>query len=367
MRNHKIWRSGVGFAALGCCAAATMFHSVVMWSELDGQKPLGYLLYSNGVRYALWTLALPLLVKCVKRFPVPHGDGLRNSAVLLLIVLGLAPLVSLTWPVLIYSTWFPYQIAFPTLSSFVAAYFVKSVQKDLLICVVLIIVLQGSRVWQDLQAARTRATELERQLAVSRLDALRMQLHPHFLFNSLHTIASLIGDQPGTARRMVVALGDFLRLTLKDGSGPVRSLAEELEFTDLYMGIEKLRLGERLTLDYDIDPEATKAEVPQLLLQPLFENAVRHGASRLTGTCRITFRAQRENGRLNLSLENDGPKISAPLDASQNGVGLTNTTARLRLHYGENFTLHYTDQSQGGARVDVSFPYRRTGRVQEIS
>jgi two-component system, LytTR family, sensor kinase len=367
MRNQKIWRSGVAFAALACCAAATMFHSVVMWSELDGQKPLGYLLYSNGVRYALWTLAVPLLVKCVKRFPVPHGDGLRNGAFLLLIVLGLVPLVSLTWPVLIYSTWFPYRSSFPTFSSFVAAYFVKSVQKDLLICVVLIIVLQGSRVWRDLQAARTRATELERQLAVSRLDALRMQLHPHFLFNSLHTIASLIGDQPGTARRMVVALGDFLRLTLKDGSGPVRSLAEELEFTDLYMSMEKLRLGERLTLDYDIEPEATKAEVPQLLLQPLFENAVRHGASRLTGTCKIAFRAHRENGRLRLSLENDGPEVAAVADTSNKGVGLTNTTARLRLHYGENFTLQYTDRSQGGARVEVSLPYRPAGRAQEIS
>ena len=366
MRNHKIWRSGVGFAVLGW-AAATLFHSVVVWSELDGQKPLGFLLYSKGVHYALWTLALPLLVKCAKRFPVPHGDGLRNGTVLSLIVLGLAPLVSLTWPAIIYSTWFPYRSSFPTLSSFVATYFVKSVQGDLLICVALVIVLQGWRVWQDLQAARTRATELERQLAVSRLDALRMQLHPHFLFNALHTIASLIGDQPGTARRMVVALGDFLRLTLKDGSAPVRSLAEELEFTDLYMGIEKLRLGERLTLDYDIEPEATKAEVPQLLLQPLFENAVRHGASRVNGTCKIAFRAHRENGTLRLSLENDGLEIAAPANASKNGVGLTNTTARLRLHYGENFTIQYTERSRGGARVEVSLPYRRAGRVQEIT
>jgi two-component system, LytTR family, sensor kinase len=366
MKNHKTGCSGVGFAVLGW-AAATMFHSVVAWSGFDGQKPLAYMLYASGVRYALWTLTLPLLAKCVKRFPVPHGDGVRNGAVLLLIVLGLAPLVSLTWPATIYSTWFPYRSVFPTLSSFVATYFVKSVQGDLLICVALIIVLQGWRVWQDLQAARTRATELERQLAVSRLDALRMQLHPHFLFNSLHTIASLIGDQPGTARRMVVALGDFLRLTLKDGNGPVRSLAEELEFTDLYMGIEKLRLGERLTLDYDIEPEATKAEVPQLLLQPLFENAVRHGASRLTGTCKIAFRAHRENGTLRLSLENDGPEISAAANAHRNGVGLANTTARLRLHYGEDFTLQYNGRSQGGARVDVSLPYRRGGQVQEIS
>jgi LytS/YehU family sensor histidine kinase len=249
----------------------------------------------------------------------------------------------------------------------VAAYFFKFVQKDLLICVVLVAVLQGWRVWQDLQAARTRAAELERQLAVSRLDALRMQLHPHFLFNSLHAIASLIGEQPGIARRMVVALGDFLRLTLKDGSGPVRSLAEELEFTDLFMRIEKLRLGERLTVDYDIESEATKAEVPQLLLQPLFENAVRHGAARVTGSCKITFRAHRENGTLNLSLENDGPEIGATRDASTNGVGLSNTTARLRLHYGESFTLHYRDRPHGGARVEVSLPYQRAGRGREMT
>jgi two-component system, LytTR family, sensor kinase len=364
MSNQKSWRPGVGFAVLGW-AAVTIVHSVVAWSEFGGHKPLVYVLYANAVRYALWTLALPLLVKCVSRFPVPHGDGLRNGTVLLLILLGLAPLVSLTWPAIVYSTWFPYRSSFPTLSAFVVAYFVKSVQMDLLICAALVAGLQGSRVWQDLQAARTRATELERQLAVSRLDALRMQLHPHFLFNSLHTIASLIGDEPGTARRMVVALGDFLRLTLRDGSGPVRTLAEELEFTDLYMAIEKLRLGERLMLDYDIEPEATKAQVPQLLLQPLFENAVRHGASRVSGTCKIAFRAHREDGRLNLSLENDGPQISAPAQPFKNGVGLTNTTARLRLHYGESFTLQYTDRSQGGARVDVSLPYRRVGREEE--
>ena len=111
IRNHKAWRSGIGFAVLGW-AAATMFHSVVAWSELDGQKPLEYLLYASAVRYALWTLALPLLVKSVKRFPVPHGDWPRNGTMLLLIVLGLVPLVSLTWPVIIYSTWFPYRSLF---------------------------------------------------------------------------------------------------------------------------------------------------------------------------------------------------------------------------------------------------------------
>ena len=366
MRKHQTWRSGVGLAVVGW-AAATLFHSVVAWSEFGGQKPLLYILYASGVRYGVWTLALPLLINCVKRFPVPHGDGLRNGIALSLSALTLAPLVSLIWPAIIYATWFPYRSLFPTLSSFAAAYFVKSVQGDLFICLALVIVLQGWRAWRDLQAARTRATELERELAVSRLDALRMQLHPHFLFNSLHTLASLIGDQPGKARHMVVALGDFLRLTLKDGSGPIRSLAAELEFTDLFMRIEKLRLGERLVLDYDIEPEATKAEVPQLLLQPLFENAVRHGASRLTGTCKIAFRAHRENGTLHLSLENDGPESPILVNGSKKGVGLTNTTARLRLHYGENFKFRYTERSRGGARVELSLPYCHASRSPEIS
>jgi two-component system, LytTR family, sensor kinase len=353
------------FAVLGW-ALATLIHSVIAWIELDGQKPLLFLLYSNGVRYGFWTLALPLLVRCIKRFPVPHTDGLRNVGILVLLVLGIVPLASIVSPAIVYATWFPYGAVFPTFSSFLAVYFLKFAQGNLLICAVLIVLLQGWRVWQDLQAARTRATELERQLAVSRLDALRMQLHPHFLFNSLHTIASLIGDQPGIARRMVIALGDFLRLTLRDGNGPVRSLGEELEFADLYMRIEKLRLGERVTLDYDIEAEATKAEIPQLLLQPLFENAVRHGASRVTGICRISFRAHRENGTLNLSLENDGPQSALPRHACNHGVGLTNTTARMRLYYGKHFTFAYKERPQGGARIDMSLPYRRAGKTQEI-
>jgi LytS/YehU family sensor histidine kinase len=106
---------------------------------------------------------------------------------------------------------------------------------------------------------------------------------------------------------MVIALGELLRLTLEDTGQLVRSLAEELEFADLYLGIEKLRLGDRLVINYDIEPEATRAEVPQLLLQPLFENAVRHGAARITGVCEIRFRAYQEREWLRLMISNDGP------------------------------------------------------------
>jgi LytS/YehU family sensor histidine kinase len=231
---------------------------------------------------------------------------------------------------------------------------------------VLVVALEGWRIWLDFQAERTRATELERQLAVARLDALRMQLHPHFLFNTLHTIAGLIVEQPPTARRMVVALGDLLRLTLKDTGVSVRSLAEELEFADLYLGIEKLRLGDRLMLGYDIEPEATSAEVPQLLLQPLFENAVRHGAARTVDACEVRFRAHRQGHELHLTLYNDGPVRSPGSGSPPFGVGLANTMARLRLYYKDQFQFRYTDRPQGGVQIDLTIPYKRAdnGRMR---
>ncbi len=139
---------------------------------------------------------------------------------------------------------------------------------EILIGIVLMTALEAWEVLKDLQAERMRSMDLERQLAVSRLEALRMQLHPHFLFNTLHAVAGLTIEDPPTARRMVIALGDLLRNTLKHSGGRMRTLAEELEYSDLYLGIEKLRLGDRLALNYEIEPSAARALVPQFLLQP---------------------------------------------------------------------------------------------------
>lgn len=178
--------------------------------------------------------------------------------------------------------------------------------------------------------------------------------------DTLHTITGLIVEQPPAARRMVIALGELLRLTLEDTGRPLRSLAEELEFADLYLGIEKLQLGERLSIDYDIEPEATRAEVPQLLLQPLFENAVRHGAARITGLCEIRFRAYREGEWLRVVISNDGPLHNLASIFSRSGVGLTNTKDRLRLQYRDSFSFQYTERPQGGVQIDISIPYKNT-------
>ncbi|MPZ21888.1 MAG: hypothetical protein GEV06_29055, partial [Luteitalea sp.] len=201
---------------------------------------------------------LPLLMRYVRRFPLNQGSWPRQTARLLAVAAIVSLIVSVVQMAIVYWTYFPYRDTVPTLGTAIGHGYINFVG-EFLLGVGLLMGLQAWHVLNDFRAERTRALQLERELAVSRLDALRTQLHPHFLFNSLHTIAGLIGEEPSTARRMVIALGDLLRLTLQDAPRGVRSLAEELAFIDLYMDVIKFRLGDRLVLAYDIEPDVTRA------------------------------------------------------------------------------------------------------------
>jgi len=344
---------------LGWAGASVFFTAVLEISEL-GQKPLGYALYSNAVHFALWALALPLFTWCVRRFPLKAPKRIRNAGILLILIAVLAMLVDFTHWAIVYPTYFPYRSSLPTFQIMMRSDLFWFLPNEILIGIVLVTAIEGWQVLKDLQAERMRAVALERQLAVSRLEAIRMQLHPHFLFNTLHTIAGLTVEDPGTARRMVIALGDLLRSTLKDTGNRVRTLAEELEYSDLYLGIEKLRLGDRVLLNYEIEPAATRAMVPQFLLQPLFENAIRHGASQMTGPCEICFCASCKSKTLNIMIRNDGPNCasSAP---PRFGLGLTNTIDRLQIHYGDGHTFLYSDRREGGVQIEISIPYSEAG------
>lgn len=347
--------------------ATVSFAALLELSEL-GRKPIGFALYSSAVHFALWAFTLPLLAKCIQHFPL-KPRRLRNSAIRLILVAVLAFLIMFVHWAIIFSTYFPERASSPTLLGLLKSGLSRFLPTEVLIGIVLVAVMEAWQVLLALQTERMRAMELERQLAVSQLEALRMQLHPHFLFNTLHAIAGLIVEQPPSARRMVVALGELLRLTLDYPGRPMRSLAEELEFADLYLGIEKQRLGDRLLINYEIEPEATRAEVPQLLLQPLFENAVRHGAARITGSCEIRFSARRDGERLRLMISNDGPVITRGSTTSRSGVGLSNTKGRLRLHYKDSFTFQYRERPQGGVQIDISIPYKSSEekKIDEVA
>ncbi len=341
----------------GTCA---FFTAVLEVSEF-GHKPLGFALYSNAVHFAFWGLTLPLLERCIRLFPLKRPNRIRNGAICLGLVALLAPAVSIAHWGVVFLTWFPYRSYDPTFSAVFQHEVFGFLPNQILIGIVLATVLEAWEVLKDLQAERVRSMELERQLAVSRLEALRMQLHPHFLFNTLHAVASLTVEDPPTARRMVIALGDLLRSTLKDAGGPMRPLAEELEYSDLYLGIERLRLGARLVLNYDIEPSATRALVPQFLLQPLFENAIRHGVSHQTGPCEVRFSAVRKLDALEIKIRNAGPKRDVSQGPPRFGVGLTNTVDRLRIHYENRHTFTYTDRPEGGVQIEISIPYTVPG------
>jgi signal transduction histidine kinase len=198
---------------------------------------------------------------------------------------------------------------------------------------------------------RARSTALEADLTRARLDALRSQLRPHFLFNTLNAISVLTAEDADKARHMVVRLGSLLRRSLDEEHHEV-PLHRELAFLNEYLDIQRMRFGDRLSVTLAIDPEVVNARVPVLLLQPIVENAIKHGASDDNGTATIFVRAARDNGSLCLTVEDRGP---GPGNAPE-GVGLRNTRQRLRTLYGDA-TLDLRHADGPGARVDIRMPY----------
>jgi two-component system, LytTR family, sensor kinase len=204
-----------------------------------------------------------------------------------------------------------------------------------------------------------QGAQLKEQLARARLQALQMQLHPHFLFNTLHTIGTLVEDEPRLARRMITQLGDFLRLTLEDDVVEMVPLGREMEFARAYLSIEELRFQGRLQASYSLASETTVASVPYLILQPLIENAIRHGLAPRAGPLRLELRAERHDGRLRIEVRDDGGKIASTHDGD-NGVGLANTRARLAQLYGPAGRLTLTVDGSGDTVAAVEIPFATT-------
>lgn len=208
-----------------------------------------------------------------------------------------------------------------------------------------------------------KTSRLETQLKQAELDALKMQLHPHFLFNTLNAIAILMKEDIDRAEQMLLRLGELLRITL-DSAGVQRvTLAQELSFLDRYLEIEKIRFEDRLRVHMDIASETLDAIVPNLLLQPLVENAIKHGVSARASAGRIAIRSRLVGDMLELNVTDDGPGLS-PVDRERlpsNGIGLTNTVRRLEQRYGDDFRFELNDAPGGGLSVVIVIPYESEG------
>lgn len=204
-----------------------------------------------------------------------------------------------------------------------------------------------------------RTTQLEIQLAHAQLAALRMQLQPHFLFNTLHAISELIHENPAAAERMIVRLSDFFRLTLDTSAAAEVSLRQEIDFLQRYLEIEQVRFEDRLEVNFEVDPVTLDAAVPNFLLQPLVENALRHGlAHRLEGAL-LRIECRRADGRLTMTVTDNGP---GPQEKEFHpGYGLGITQQRLQRLYGEDHRLELRSPASGGCEVEIEIPWRRFG------
>jgi signal transduction histidine kinase len=216
----------------------------------------------------------------------------------------------------------------------------------------------GLYYYRKYQAGELQASQLETELAHAQLQMLRMQVQPHFLFNTLNAISALLHQDVELADRMLAHLGELLRQTLKNPGGQEVSLGQELDFLHSYLEIEQARLGPRLSVRLDIDPATVDASVPSFLLQPLVENAIRHGVAPRPGTGRVEIRSWREEGRLRLEVSDTGPGLpEEPLKGLKEGVGLSNTRARLHHLYGNAHALELHNGPHGGLAVAVSIPF----------
>ncbi|MGH8219000.1 MAG: sensor histidine kinase [Steroidobacteraceae bacterium] len=204
---------------------------------------------------------------------------------------------------------------------------------------------------------KAQAAQLQAQLADARLTALRTQLNPHFLFNTLNAISALVERDPRGVRRMIARLSELLRTSLDEADEPEVPLNRELTFIDRYLEVMQIRFQGRLHVRMHADPEASAALIPNLILQPLVENAVKHGVSKMVGAGRIEIRARREGERLVLTVQDNGPGFANGRPPSSEGVGLRNTRARLAQLYGAEQSLALRVAADGGFIAEVSLPY----------
>jgi two-component system LytT family sensor kinase len=204
---------------------------------------------------------------------------------------------------------------------------------------------------------RTRLEEtlrLQSQLAQARLDVLRSQLNPHFLFNTLNAVSALVERDPRGVRRMIARLSDLLRYTLEESAEQEVPLHRELDFLDEYIELMQIRFQGKLSVEMKVDGETRDALVPSLILQPLVENAMKHGVSHVAGTGRIALQARREGKDLVMTVTDNGPGPGG----GDEGIGLKNTNARLREMYGDRYRVTLRPANGGGTIAEVVLPFR---------
>jgi two-component system LytT family sensor kinase len=313
----------------------------------------------------IWALLTPAILWLGRRFRIERRRWLPTVAAHLLLSAAFSVL-ELSLEAALYSRLHLFPSAMPDFRVALTQLLVRGFHGDILDYWMVIGVQWGvlyynayQRRSQEVLKFELRASELQSQLMSARLSALKMQLQPHFLFNTLNAIAVLVRQHRGEdAERTLGHLGDLLRGVLEDLDTQEVSLRRELQYLQLYLAIEQVRFADRLRVEISVDPQILDAWVPQLILQPIVENAVRHGIERSSSAGGILLSASRSGDMLTIRVQDDGPGLSGSSSSVRRGIGLANARARLQQLYGEDARLEIENSHGGGAVVSLRFPFR---------
>ena len=314
---------------------------------------------ANLLNGLVWVALAPLAVRAARRFPVVGGRWGRH----LLAHAAFALVANAAVGAFVLAVTRPIDPGSPPPGFLFVSNFLVTAPLYLLLWLVVVLLTHAfgfARRFRerDVHAARleARAARLEGQLTHARLEALRMQLNPHFLFNTLHAASTLMGRDVGAARTVLAELSDLLRLALDRSDEPEVTLDDELDFLRHYLRIERVRFRDRLAVEEAVAPGVGAALVPSLLLQPLVENALKHGVAPRAGGGRVRIAARRAGADLVLSVEDDGPGLAED-GRPGGGVGLRNTRERLASLYGDGAALRLRDRPGGGLVAEVRLPF----------
>jgi len=369
--EQRRWRWGLfvgGWMGLGLLSVAPLYLSLA--AEHEGPRsafPWSQLV-SQLLDWYLWLLVLPLIWWIARHFPFDRKGFPRwlvINLVLGLVVASLYGLLSLVKNMLITNIGVDDLFSLGVLRAW-RSYLLASIEFFLVVYFAIVAGMHAVRYYQKYHARELRTSQLKMQLAEAKLEALHMQLHPHFLFNTLNAISALMRRDVDAADGMISRLSELLRLSLDHDELHVVPLREELDFLERYIGIELVRFRDRLRVEIAIDPACLEAQVPKLILQPLVENAIRHGIAHRASGGRVVVRGSRDGERLCLRVMDDGPGLPAGKQLRE-GVGLSNTRARLEQLYATAYRFLPGNAPCGGFETALEIPFERSPRLSSGS
>lgn len=350
----------VGFGIFTLIGLAFAFSGYAMYAVKG--EPIAFVktLYWGLAEWWLWALLAPGIFWLDRAAPLGKSTWRRSLPIHLLGYL-VALLLHETGYVLLERASGWTMVPTPPFARHLLVFVSKRAPFDFLVYCVLVGSSCMANIYRRYQERELRASQLEAQLTKAQLEVLRSQLQPHFLFNTLNTISSLVNSDTVAAERVVSRLGDLLRLSMKHTGQNELPLREELEFLGHYVDIQRSRFRERLNVELSVPNEVLEGMVPTFVLQPLVENAVRHGIEPRTTQGRVLVKACREGNRLILEVADNGPGLVGPVKESNGngrGIGLANTRARLEQLYGMNQSISISNRPEGGVVVRLEVPFR---------